>query len=106
MEAYSALLPRPMAQLPGGGLRHGSILTVQDQAQHFGVDVIVVHQVGAGGAGCGTCWCGCWYCCKLMWGGRVGHKVGWRYVERRRVDEATSVVSFMDSASRHVSHRL
>ncbi|EFJ49068.1 hypothetical protein VOLCADRAFT_104505 [Volvox carteri f. nagariensis] len=43
VEAYTALLPRTLAELPGGGLRHGSILTVQDQSQHFGVDVIVVH---------------------------------------------------------------
>ncbi|GIL75048.1 hypothetical protein Vretifemale_4869 [Volvox reticuliferus] len=43
VEAYTAMLPRTLASLPGGGLRHGSILTVQDQSQHFGVDIIIVH---------------------------------------------------------------
>ncbi|KAG2449988.1 hypothetical protein HYH02_000092 [Chlamydomonas schloesseri] len=41
--AYAALLPRPLAELPGGGLGHGAILTVQDQSQHWGVDVIIAH---------------------------------------------------------------
>ncbi|KAG2496953.1 hypothetical protein HYH03_004959 [Edaphochlamys debaryana] len=41
--AYAALLPRPLAALPGGGLRHGTILTVQDQSQHFSVDLILTH---------------------------------------------------------------
>jgi hypothetical protein len=45
VESYAAMLPRTLAALPGGGLRHGSILTVQDQSQHFGVDIIVVHAV-------------------------------------------------------------
>ncbi|GFR52084.1 hypothetical protein Agub_g14546 [Astrephomene gubernaculifera] len=42
--AYAALLPRPLSLLPGGGLRHGSILTLQDQSQHWGVDIIIAHQ--------------------------------------------------------------
>ncbi|GIL50913.1 hypothetical protein Vafri_6998 [Volvox africanus] len=46
VEAYTAMLSRTLASLPGGGLRHGSILTVQDQSQHFGVDVIIVHTEG------------------------------------------------------------
>ncbi|GLC36066.1 hypothetical protein PLESTB_000169600 [Pleodorina starrii] len=41
--AYAALLPRTLSALPGGGLRHGSVLTVQDQSQHFGVDIIIAH---------------------------------------------------------------
>ncbi|PNW82850.1 hypothetical protein CHLRE_06g296983v5 [Chlamydomonas reinhardtii] len=41
--AYAALLPRPLRDLPGGGLGHGAILTVQDQSQHWGVDVIIAH---------------------------------------------------------------
>ncbi|GLI62191.1 hypothetical protein VaNZ11_004782 [Volvox africanus] len=43
VEAYTAMLPRTLTSLPGGGLRHGAILTVQDQSQHFGVDIIIVH---------------------------------------------------------------
>ncbi|KXZ51045.1 hypothetical protein GPECTOR_14g32 [Gonium pectorale] len=43
VEAYAAMLTKTLAQLPGGGLRHGTILTVQDQSQHFGVELILVH---------------------------------------------------------------
>jgi hypothetical protein len=46
VEGYRALLAKALADLPGGGLRHGSILTVQDQSQHFHVEVIITHQVG------------------------------------------------------------
>ena len=49
--AYAALLPRPLRDLPGGGLGHGAILTVQDQSQHWGVDVIIAHTVGRRGGG-------------------------------------------------------
>ncbi len=51
VEANRALLPRHLADLPGGGLRHGSIVTVQDQSQHFHVEVIVSHQVRRRGGG-------------------------------------------------------
>ena len=30
----------------GGGLKHGSIVQVDDQAQHFKVSLVVSHQVG------------------------------------------------------------
>lgn len=44
MAEYAAMLQRPLAALPGGGLRHGSIVTVQDQTQHFNVDLLIVHE--------------------------------------------------------------
>lgn len=55
VESYAALLPRPLDALPGGGLRHGCLLSVQDQAQHFSVDIRIAHQVRwahAQGASC------------------------------------------------------
>lgn len=44
--SYAAMLSRPLSSLPGGGIRHGSQVTVQDQLQHFSVELLVVHQVG------------------------------------------------------------
>ena len=49
VQEYAALLPRPLASLPGGGLRHNSIVTVQDQTQHLNVDLLIMHQVGRAG---------------------------------------------------------
>jgi len=43
--ASRALLPRALAALPGGGLVHGSILSVGDQGQAVDFEVIISHQV-------------------------------------------------------------
>ncbi|MEW5318053.1 MAG: hypothetical protein WDW38_009306 [Sanguina aurantia] len=42
--SYAAMLSTPLSSLPGGGIRHGSQVTVQDQAQHFSVELLLVHQ--------------------------------------------------------------
>ena len=39
------LLPLPLDKLPGGGVIHGSILAVSDQAQDFSVQILVQHKV-------------------------------------------------------------
>lgn len=44
MASYRALLVRTLAALPGGGMHHGCIALLQDQSQHFNVEVIVSHQ--------------------------------------------------------------
>lgn len=46
VEENTALLPYPMVKLPGGGLKNGSIMEVQDQFQNFKVEIIISHQVG------------------------------------------------------------
>jgi ubiquitin-like 1-activating enzyme E1 B len=51
VERCQALLPRVLAQLPGGGLVHGTILEVQDQSQALDFEVIISHQVSHGWAG-------------------------------------------------------
>ena len=45
---YRALLPRPLAALPGGGLVGGSIVEVSDQEQQFKAQLVLAHRVGAG----------------------------------------------------------
>jgi hypothetical protein len=40
------LLPLPLAQLPGGGVVHNSILHVDDQEQCFKAQLIITHRVG------------------------------------------------------------
>eukprot|EP00887_Chlorella_sp_A99_P005739 scaffold1.g5739.t1 len=40
---YARLLPRPLAELPGGGVRHGAALAVGDQEQHFSLTLMVSH---------------------------------------------------------------
>lgn len=45
VELYSRLLPQALSQLPGGGLKHGAIMTVKDQAQELDVKIVVNHQV-------------------------------------------------------------
>lgn len=45
VEENMALLPYPMVKLPGGGLKNGSIMEVQDQLQNFKVEIIISHQV-------------------------------------------------------------
>lgn len=42
--ANAANLPKTLQSLPGGGVRHGSIVQVDDQAQHFKVSIVVSHQ--------------------------------------------------------------
>lgn len=44
VEFNRALLPRTLAALPDGGIRHGSIVQLSDSAQHFSVEIIVSHQ--------------------------------------------------------------
>lgn len=39
------LLPLPLEQLPGGGIRHGSIVSVSDQAQDFNCQLVISHKV-------------------------------------------------------------
>ncbi|DBA95757.1 hypothetical protein WJX77_000574 [Trebouxia sp. C0004] len=44
LEANAANLPKTLHSLPGGGVKHGSIVQVDDQAQHFKVSLVVSHQ--------------------------------------------------------------
>jgi ubiquitin-like 1-activating enzyme E1 B len=44
-EDSRALLPRFLSKLPGGGLVHGTIVSVQDQAQSLDFELIISHQV-------------------------------------------------------------
>ncbi|KAL3140467.1 hypothetical protein ABBQ38_004726 [Trebouxia sp. C0009 RCD-2024] len=44
LAANAANLPKALQALPGGGLKHGSIVQVDDQAQHFKVSLVVSHQ--------------------------------------------------------------
>ncbi|KAG1673881.1 hypothetical protein FOA52_012906 [Chlamydomonas sp. UWO 241] len=44
IEMYQALLKRPLAKLPGGGLVTGSIVAVKDETQCFNLELIVIHQ--------------------------------------------------------------
>lgn len=46
--ANAAHLPKHLAGLPGGGLGHGVICTVEDQSQGFSVELIISHQVCGG----------------------------------------------------------
>jgi ubiquitin-like 1-activating enzyme E1 B len=39
------LLTLPLDQLPGGGIRHGSIVSVSDQAQDFNCQLVISHKV-------------------------------------------------------------
>lgn len=43
--ANQRLLPVLLDQLPGGGIKHGSILSISDQAQDFSCQMIVTHKV-------------------------------------------------------------
>ena len=51
-EESRVLLPRAMATLPGGGLAHGCIAEVQDNAQSLVVQIIISHHVGSVPAAC------------------------------------------------------
>lgn len=44
LQANAANLPKTLQSLPGGGLKNGSIVQVDDQAQHFKVSLVVSHQ--------------------------------------------------------------
>jgi ubiquitin-like 1-activating enzyme E1 B len=49
LEFAAANLPKTLANLPGGGLGHGVVLSVMDNSQGgFNVEVIVSHKVGPG----------------------------------------------------------
>jgi Ubiquitin/SUMO-activating enzyme ubiquitin-like domain len=37
--------PVPLAALPGGGIRHGSLVAISDQAQAFEAQLVVSHRV-------------------------------------------------------------
>lgn len=47
VDANARLLPLFLDALPGGGLRHGTIASVSDQAQDFGCEIIISHKVRA-----------------------------------------------------------
>ena len=42
--ANAALLPRPLAGLPGGGLGHGALAIVRDQSQDVSLQLVIEHQ--------------------------------------------------------------
>ena len=42
--ANAALLPRPLAELPGGGLGHGVLANVRDQSQDVSLQLVIEHQ--------------------------------------------------------------
>ena len=42
--ANARLLPVSLEELPGGGLKHGAIVSVSDQAQDFNCQLIVNHK--------------------------------------------------------------
>ncbi len=59
VEAFAALLPKPLAALPGGGVQHNSVLMLSDQSQDFSVQLMVAHRVGTLDAikhCCVPCW--------------------------------------------------
>lgn len=43
--ANARLLPLPLGSLPGGGLKHGTIVSVTDQAQDFTCQLVITHKV-------------------------------------------------------------
>jgi len=46
--ANAALLPRPLAALPGGGLGHGALASVRDQSQEVALQLVIEHQARRG----------------------------------------------------------
>ena len=42
--ANAALLPRPLADLPGGGLGHGALAVLRDQSQDVSLQLVIEHQ--------------------------------------------------------------
>ena len=44
----AALLPRPLADLPGGGLGHGALASVRDQSQEVSLQLVIEHQARRG----------------------------------------------------------
>ena len=47
VEANQKLLPIMLDQLPAGGIKHGAILSISDQAQDFSCQIVVSHKVEA-----------------------------------------------------------
>lgn len=45
VEAYKALLPKALADLPGGGLKSGSVVMVDDYSQALTLNLHISHQV-------------------------------------------------------------
>ena len=43
--ANAKLLPTALDDLPGGGLKHGTIVSVSDQAQDFNCQLVISHKV-------------------------------------------------------------
>lgn len=46
-EEYTAMLPKTLNDLPGGGLSNGSMVTVQSQAQHFCCTIILSQEASS-----------------------------------------------------------
>ena len=44
--ANARLLPITLESLPGGGLKHGTVVTVSDQAQDFSCQLVLTHKAG------------------------------------------------------------
>lgn len=44
LKMYFGHLPKKLVDLPGGGIRDGSIVDVQDQSQQFSVKIIISHK--------------------------------------------------------------
>jgi hypothetical protein len=45
VEFNQGLLPRTLAMLPGGGIKHGVVVYVEDQGQALSLEMHVSHQV-------------------------------------------------------------
>ncbi len=56
VEMYQRLLSRPLCELPGGGLRGGSIVAVKDETQCFNLELIITHKVGDVSHACRVSW--------------------------------------------------
>lgn len=52
---YGKLLGLALSTLPGGGLGHGCVVSVQDNAQSLSLQLVITHQVRA-----------CWRCSLLL----------------------------------------
>ena len=65
VERNQTLLPMLLAELPGGGLKDGTVVVVSDQSQHINFDLIIAHRVSSGvGVWDGIKWVVFRACCK------------------------------------------
>lgn len=53
--ANAKFLPVALDKLPGGGLKHGTIVDVSDQAQDFSCQLVLSHKVGHNVNQAGAC---------------------------------------------------